>query len=528
MARATRKAGGDSFQPGQAETIYNRLSKARNSVLTAARSAAKVTIPGLIPEEGASDPHDTLEQPWTSMGARGVNNVSAKILLTMFPPERPFFRLDIDADTAAGMGAALSKAQAALAGISRSAMILAEQSSSRTIWMEVFRHLVVAGNVLTYHPDDGTRMQMWRLDQYVVRRNSSGDMIQAVIKDEIYPSELDDATRVAVDLDAEIDPTKDEKKVSRYTVINLLPNGQMEHFEEINKAEVPGSRGSVEAIKSGWQALRWQAVPGSDYGRAYVTEYAGDFLTLEDATKAIVKFAAEAARILRIVDPNSGLDIEELAEAESGDFLVGYRDRIQTLQLEKSQDFQIVWNLAENTERRLSQAFLMASNTIRNAERVTAEEVRAVAQELEDALGGTYTVLSAEVQRPYASRLLHILSKSKKAPVLPDTVVPVIVTGFNALGQNHETQALLTAAKSVSEILGPGFIAQVANQTEMARRILVGFGVQDVDGLLKTEEQQAQEAQAAQQNEAAMKATPEIAKGAVGALAQESTDVPTQ
>jgi len=510
---------------GNAERLYQRLVKSRNSVLEAGRAAAKVTIPGLIPEEGGSDPHDTLEQPWTSMGARGVNNVSAKLLITLFPPERPFFRLDVDAATAQAMGVdQLGKVQVALAGISRASMVLAEQSASRTIWMEALRHLVVVGNVLVYNPDDGSRMRMWRLDQYVVQRNASGDLITAVIKDDIYPSELEEGVRAAVGLesdDEDQDASKEEKKVPIYTVIRRIGD-QIEHYEEINKLEVPGSRGAVEAGKAGWQALRWQAVPGSDYGRSYVTEYAGDFLTLEDATKAIVKFAAEASRILRIVDPNAGVDVEELAEAESGDFLTGFIDRIGTLQLDKNQDFNVVWQLAENTERRLSQAFLMPANTIRNAERVTAEEVRAVAQELEDALGGTYTVLSAEVQRPYANRLLYILERQKKAPKLPDSVAPVIITGFSALGQNHETRALLDWMAAVSGWFQNPALAGVVNLTEVSRRAGVGFGVQDVDTLLKSEEQQAQESQAAQQNQAAMGAVPEIAKGAVSALQQEN------
>ena len=519
----------DKLLAGNAEAQYSRLQKSRNSVLEKARAAAKVTIPGLIPEEGASDPHDSAEQPWTSMGARGVNNVSAKLLITLFPPERPFFRLDVDEATAGEMtgdAGKLGEVQAALAGISRSAMILAEQSTSRTIWMEALRHLVVAGNVLVYHPDDGTRMRMWRLDQYVVRRDAQGNFLEIIVHDEVYPSELPEATRAVVfpDSEPEIDPTKEEKKVDIYTVIRRDGDNVI-HFEEINKNEVPGSRGSVAADAAGWQPLRWQAVPGSDYGRSYVTEYAGDFLTLEDATKAIVKFAAEAARILRIVDPNAGIDVEELAEAESGDFLTGYADRIQTLQLEKSADFQIVWNLAENTERRLSQAFLMASNTIRNAERVTAEEVRAVAQELEDALGGTYTVLSAEVQRPYANRLLHILSRTAKAPKLPPSVIPVIVTGFNALGQNHETSALIQALGTLKDLFGDALMSQV-DSTEVSKRIMVGFGVQSVNTLIKSTEQQAAEAQAAQQNQMATAATPEIVKGAVSAATAPDEGVP--
>ena len=80
------------------------------------------------------------------------------------------------------MGAKLGEAQAALAGISRAAMIIAELSASRTVWMEVLRHLIVAGNTLVYHPEDGTRMRMWRLDQYVVQRNAQGDLMTAVVK----------------------------------------------------------------------------------------------------------------------------------------------------------------------------------------------------------------------------------------------------------------------------------------------------------------------------------------------------------
>ena len=177
---------------------YAQLERARTTILLQAREAARLTIPGLIPEEGASDPHDIHEQPWSSLGARGVNNVAAKLLLSQFPPSpRTFFRLDISADTAEKMGAQLGPAQAALAKISHQAMVLADASGSRPLWMEVFRHLIVAGNALVYHPDDGTVMRLWRLDQYVVRRDAQGRMIEAVIKEEVYSSGSSTAARVA-------------------------------------------------------------------------------------------------------------------------------------------------------------------------------------------------------------------------------------------------------------------------------------------------------------------------------------------
>lgn len=513
------KSAGKGQITGQAKVRYEQLKRPRENVLLQAREASRLTIPGLIPEEGAADPHQVTEQPFTSNGARFVNNLSAKLLLALFPPERPFFRLDIGPDVAAEMGAALGEAQAALADISRRAMVLAEDSASRTIWMEALRHLVVGGNVLTYQPDDGAQMRMWRLDQYVVVRGRNGLLQEAVILDPLYASELSEETRSACNV--EFDPTKpeDNKKVDLYTHIYL--NGDsMEHYEEINGVEVPKSRGSVAHDSTGWQALRWQAVPGSDYGRSYVTEFAGDYLSLEDANRSIIKFAIEAARILRVVDPNAGVDVEELATAESGDWLTGLADRISTLQLDKNQDFQIVWNLAQSIERRLSQAFLIASNAIRDAERVTAEEIRAIAQELEDSLGGTYTVLSAEVQRPYAARLLYILSRQKKAPKLPESVTTVIVTGFNALGQNHESAALRGWLMDLKEAFGAEWLGQRINAEEVALRLGVGRGVVDVNKLLRPQEEIDEEMQTGAVAQAGIKAAPQLAKGVIDAAQQ--------
>ena len=496
---------------------YLQLAKARNEVLRQAREAAKVTIPGLIPEEGSSNPHDVAVQPYTSLGARGVNNLSAKLLLSQFPPERPFFRQEIDADILTELGAQRGDAEAQLAGISRKAMLLSEPH--RPLWMEVFRHLIVAGNMLVYAPLDGLSLRLWRLDQYVVRRNAKGQMLEAITREEVYPSELDPATVAATKIEFDPEKPDSDKIVDLYTYVKRVGDS-IEHFEEINGFEVPGSRGKAKVDEAGWQALRWQAVPGSDYGRSYVSEYAGDFLSLEDASKSILQFAAAAARIINIVDPNSGIDIEELSRAESGDFLNGFRDKIQTLQLDKSQDFQVVWKVAEQMERRLSQAFLLTSNTIRDAERVTAEEIRAVAQELEDSFGGTYSVISTDVQAPYARRLLHILARSGAAPKLPATVSVRIVTGFAALGRNHETAALRDWLVDLKDNFGENWVIANVQATEVAKRLGVGRGVVGVEELLKDPAAVAQEQQEGLASQAALNAAPQLAKVAGDAMNQ--------
>jgi hypothetical protein len=508
-----------------AASRYETLSQGRNTILRQAQTAASLTIPGLIPQPGQSDPHDISTQPYSSLGARGVNNVAAKLLLSLFPPQRPFFTPTIEPQTAAAMGTTLGPAQAALAEISTQAMDLIEASGSRPLWMEVFRHLIVAGNVLVFHPDDGTVMRMWRLDQFVVRRDAQGRFLEIVVEEEIYPSELDpsvlNAVKVKVDEQKPGEPPeKTADKIKLYTMVLRDDQDNIVHFQEVNGVEVPGSRGQVKADVSGWQPLRWQAVPGSDYGRSMVSEYAGDFLSMEEGWKSILQFAAEAARIVTILDPNSAIDAEELAEADTGDVLTGYVDKIGRLQLEKQADFSALWNILQSIERRVSQAFLLTANTIRDAERVTAEEIRAVAQELEDAFGGAYTVLSAEAQAPYARRILYILNKLGQAPKLPPSVSIQVVTGFAALGQNHETAAILEWLQALEGVFGPNWVATYINGNEVALRTGTAQGITDVKGLIKDADTVAAEQQNNMNSQATQDAVPGLVKGAMDIMAK--------
>jgi len=290
------------------------------------------------------------------------------------------------------------------------------------------------------------------------------------------------------------------------------------HYQEINGIIVPGSEGKSPKDQSGWLALRWQAIPGSDYGRAHVSEYIGDLLSLEDLCKAIIQFAAVASRIIHIVDPNAMVDVEELAAAETGDFITGYIDKIKALQLDKSMDFSVASSVAERIELRLSHAFMLQSGTVRDAERVTAEEIRAMAQELENVLGGVYTVLSAEFQLPLVRRLLYVLIRNGDAPDLPKTIQPVVVTGFEALGRNHSANKLRMWMTDMTNIYGPEIVKQITDPSEVGRRFADSYGIEDVESLIKAADLVADEQQAGMMNQALMAAAPQIAKGAADAI----------
>jgi len=178
-------------------------------------------------------------------------------------------------------------------------------------------------------------------------------------------------------------------------------------------------------------------------------------------------------------------------------------------------------SVAERLELRLSHSFLLQSGTVRNAERVTAEEIRAMAQELENVLGGTYTVLSAELQLPLIKRYLYILQRSGQAPNLPETIKPTIVTGFEALGRNHAATRLNRWLDDMKARYGEQILAQITDPTEVGRRLADSYGIDAVDDLIKSPEVQQEEQQAAASQQAAMSAVPQVAKGVMDGMVAE-------
>ena len=80
---------------GSLRQFYQSCENARDPYLRRARDAASYTIPYLVPPDSNSAATE-YTTPYQGVGARGVNNLSSKLLLALLPPNSPFFRLVID------------------------------------------------------------------------------------------------------------------------------------------------------------------------------------------------------------------------------------------------------------------------------------------------------------------------------------------------------------------------------------------------------------------------------------------------
>ena len=157
----------------------------------------------------------------------------------------------------------------------------------------------------------------------------------------------------------------------------------------------------------------------------------------------------------------------------------------------------------DSIEQRLSFVFLISSAVQRNAERVTAEEVRMVARELEDTLGGVYAILTQELQLPLIRQLLAKLMSRGEVVQLPDGFIePTITTGMEALGRGHDFSKYSTFIQMLGAL--PNGIAFL-KIPQLITSLATSIGI-DTQGLVKTMEEIQQEQEEAQAQQIGMQA----------------------
>lgn len=487
----TKRTG---FGEEGAKATYERLKNDRQAYETRAENCAQYTIPSLFPKDSdnASTDYTT---PWQAVGARGLNNLASKLMLALFPMQT-WMKLTIsefEAKNLVGDAEGLAKVDEGLSMVERIIMNYIESNSYRVTLFECLKQLVVAGNALLFIPEaEGSYnpMKLYRLSSYVVQRDSFGNVLQIVTRDQIAFGALPEDVRSAVEKSS--GEKKQDDVVDVYTHIYLDDeSGDYLKYEEVEEQEIDGSDAQYPIDALPYIPVRMVRIDGESYGRSYVEEYLGDLRSLENLQEAIVKMSMIASKVIGLVNPAGITQPRRLTKAQTGDFVPGRRDDIEFLQLEKQADFSVAKAVSDQIEARLSYAFMLNSAVQRTGERVTAEEIRYVASELEDTLGGVYSILSQELQLPLVRVLLKQLQATQQIPDLPqEAVEPTISTGLEAIGRGQDLDKLERCIAAWSA-LAPMAQDPDINLSVIKLRIANAIGI-DTSGILLTDEQKQQ------------------------------------
>ena len=479
---------------------YNKLTNGRRQFLDTAVDCSKLTLPYLIDDDLSSKPNQKhLHTPWQSIGSKAVVTLAAKLMLALLPPQTTFFKLQVRDDK---LGEEIppeirSELDLSFSKMERMVMDYIAASSDRVVIHQALKHLIVGGNSLIFMGKDG--LKNFPLNRYVVNRDGNGNVLEIVTKELISRSvlglELPDKEPNSV-----VDETKssDRDDVEVYTYVRLdNKSGRWIWHQEAFDKILPDSRSTAPKKASPWLPLRFNTVDGEDYGRGRVEEFIGDLKSLEALSQALVEGAAAASKVIFLVSPSSTTKPRTIADAGNGAIVQGRPEDVAVIQVGKTADFSTAATMTQTLERRIAEAFMQLN--VRQSERTTAEEVRLTQLELEQQLGGLFSLLTVEFLIPYLNRTLLVLQRSKELPNIPkDLVRPQIVAGVNALGRGQDRESLTAFVTTIAQTLGPDALMQFINPSEAIKRLAAAQGI-DILNLVKTEQQIQEEMQQQQQ-----------------------------
>ena len=487
-----------------AKQRYDVLSSDRSQFLNEAEQASKLTLPYLIRgHEEHTSGMKTLLTPYQSVGAKGVVTLASKLMLALLPVQTSFFKLQLDeSQLGQEMGPEIkSELDLSFAKVERIILESIAATDDRVAVHQALLHLVVGGNALVFMGRKG--LKVYPLNRFVVDRDGNGNVIEIVTKERVNKKLVEDKLPEDYLKNQVVDDTYgNHNECDVYTHVRR-ENNRFVWYQEVYGHRLKGSEGKAPEATNPWIPLRFNTVDGENYGRGRVGQFIGDLKSLEALTQALVEGSAAAAKVVFVVNPSSTTKPATLANAGNGAIIQGRPDDVGVVQVGKTADFRTAYEMTAVLERRLSEAFLILN--VRQSERTTAEEVRMTQMELEQQLGGLFSLLTVEFLVPYLNRKLDQAQKSGDIPRLPKNIVkPTIVAGINALGRGQDRDSLTQFLTVLANTLGPEAIGQFINTDEVIKRFAASQGI-DVLNLVKSmQELQAEQQQALAQQQAMM------------------------
>lgn len=497
---AVEKRPNDAPEIGQAEGRFQELGLNRSLHVSEGEMLSRLTIPYLIRADGQNG---IVDRPYHNAGFEGVSHLSSKFTTSLFPPEASFFRFDVnklavrryEAERAAVLEAnkeqvpesQVEEIEAGVAELEINVMREFQVLDIRSKFTRAFQHLLIGGNALLEINEEGSRV--YGLESYALKRNAMGRVEELIIREKLDDTWL--YTRVIWSY---------KERISYW-------------WQEKGSELVEGSKGESPIGGCPWIPMRFED-SGYDYSWPFAEIALSDLVILNVMTRALSEGYVETARLIRLIKPGSQFRPTQARDARNGTYLIGDPDSITTVQGGKNADLASVVNYLLHLEQRIQRIFGMPISVQRRGERVSATEFQRLAESLEAASTGFFSVFSSEVQPLIVTRIMHILARrglinnqflgyndgNELLGITP-------ITGLEALGRESDAARILRFMESMNATVGPETMAKHVRMSKIIDRFATAMGVNSDGLIIPDEEIQAQEqanaqaAQAAQEQE---------------------------
>jgi len=486
---------------------WKTLEVLKGDLIQRCEQYAMWTIPSVCPV----DTHDGIEQPKGNVaeGARLVNHLANRIVDTMFPSDKPFFTISLTPEAEQQLEEDLEKDEhEKYVGDLKQATTQAENAAMRALKITAYRpiavqavqHQIVTGNAIIHRTETGKRV-VYGIKDFCCTRDLKGELLTVILKDSKKFSSLPES------IQDKLKETKNDYKPDSDVVLYtyyVKEKSRWCRLQGVDHHVVEETKRYYTPTDLPILSLTWSLSRGESYGRGLVEDHAPSFHNIDVTTLALLDLIGLAADFKFLVDPSSQLDIDELNMAKRGSYNPGKQGDISVPDFPKRIEIGLLMEAISKWERLLAQAFLLHSAGVRDAERVTAEEIRFYAKELESAYGGLYSRLALEWQQKEAEYLLSQIDFAAFNSVGIQTFDVIVTTGMESLSREGQLDNLRLAIADLQMLEAvPEDMRGVINARKFAEYVFANRGV-NLSEFVYTEQELQMQQQAAEQQQAAL------------------------
>lgn len=488
----------------------------KGDMLTRFEQYARWTVPSIFPmdDQSRKETPQESEKSNVAIGARLVNHLAHRIVDTMFPNDKPFFAVALTPEAKREFEETATQEEK---NVLDTGLIEAENAAMRNLNLTAYRPVavnavslqIVTGNALIYRMPDDQRV-VYSVRDYCVTREIGGKIREVMLRDAKTFGSLSETIQSRIKAGPKGKEYKHDTPVELFTYY-WWKGGKWHMRQAVEDFEIKEARTSYKKADFPCLVLAWNIGRGDHYGRGLVEDYAVSFHNIDVMTEAMIDLIGVAADIKFLVNDMSSFDVDAWNNAKRGEYVPGKEGDITVPQFKFAVEVQFIGEAIAKLERELAQAFLLSSAGVRDAERVTAEEIRFFAREIESAFGGLYSRLALDWQKKEAEYQLSQIDFNSYLSDGSEAFETVVTTGLESLSREGKLDSLRLAIADLQMLDAvPEQLREAINPVAFADFIFRNRNVDGKDFLYSQEQFNANRQQAVKEQERLMEKQGEV------------------
>ena len=225
------------------------------------------------------------------------------------------------------------------------------------------------------------------------------------------------------------------------------------------------------------------------------------------------------------VDPSGITEIDDLSVANNGQWVAARKNDVFVISPSETMNaqLQVSASAVDSMRKEVGQGFLLQTAAMPTGDRVTATAIRAIGNELETVLGGTFSAIARDFMLPIIRRTLYLMienneidQRMKEQFDEENGILNVeILTGLQSLSRESDLTKLLQMGEMVRNL--PPDAAQSFKWEAYARALILSLGF-DPDNWVKSAKEIQAEKEKAMQMQQQMEMQKMFAQGAANAM----------